>query len=192
MADLMERTLERVVNRVGSTYYGKYRGTVADVDDPEKLGRIRVTLPNVLDGQDTFWALPASPFAGAGHGLVMLPNVGSGVWVEFEAGNIDRPIWSGGWWASGGQPPGPPEPKVRVIVSEKGNQVVLDDDKNEVRIVHGGGPEITISDSEIVMKVGSCSLKIGTDNISLNDGQIKIGLAGVSLVNGAMTFGTPP
>ena len=81
---------------------------------------------------------------------------------------------------------------MRVIVSETGNQVVLDDDKDEVKVVHNGGPEIKVSGSEIVMTVGGCELKIGATDISLNNGLIKVGPAGVSLVNGAMTFGVPP
>jgi len=191
MGDLMERTLERAVNRLGSTYYGKYRGIVTDVDDPDNRCRIRARLDNLLDGRETGWALPAAPFAGDGHGMVMLPKVGSGVWIEFEAGNLDFPIWSGGWWADG-QRPNPQGARVRVIVSETGNQVVLDDDKDEVRIVHNGGPQITISGSEIVLTVGACELKIGDTDISLNNGMVKVGLAGVSLVNDAMTFGVPP
>ena len=190
MTDLVEHTLERVVNRLGSTFYGKYRGIVTDVDDPENLCRIRARVDSVLDGEETGWAMPAAPFAGDGHGFVMLPAVGSGVWIEFEAGNLDLPIWSGGWWASG-QRPDPQGAKQRVIVSEACNQFIFDD-ANEVKIVHSGGPEVTISDSEIVMKVGGCELKIGTSDISLNNGLIKVGLAGVSLVNGAMTFGVPP
>ena len=74
----------------------------------------------------------------------MLPKVGSGVWIEFEAGSLDLPIWSGGWWANG-QLPDPQGPKQRVIVSESGNQLIFDDDANEVKIVHSGGPEVTIS-----------------------------------------------
>jgi hypothetical protein len=191
MGDLLEDTLERVVNRVGSTYYGKYRGIVTDVNDPENRCRIRAQVDSLLDGQQTGWAMPASPFAGDGHGMVMLPQVGSGVWIEFEAGNLNLPIWSGGWWADG-QRPDPQGERVRVIVSETGNQFVFDDDNDEVKIVHHGGPEITISASEIVMKVGGCELRIGNTDISLNNGLIKVGLAGVSLVNGAMAFGVPP
>jgi phage baseplate assembly protein gpV len=191
MVDLMEQTMERVVNRLGSTYYGKYRGIVTDVDDPDNRCRIRARVDNLLDGEETGWALPAAPFAGDGHGVVMLPAVGAGVWIEFEAGNLDLPIWSGGWWASG-QRPDPQGAKLRVIVSETGNQVILDDDNDEVRIVHNGGPEIKIGAEEIVITVGACELKIGATDISLNNGLIKVGLAGVSLVNGAMAFGVPP
>lgn len=194
MNDLMDQTVERLVERVGSSYFGKYRGVVTDVDDPSNQCRIRATVPAVLGEQACGWALPAAPFAGDGHGMVMLPKVGSGVWIEFEAGRLDNPIWSGAWWA-GGQRPDPQGAAVRVIVSEKGHKVILDDEANEVQIVHGDAiiPKvIKITDREIVLTCGACNITITNENISLNDGQIKIGLAGVSLVNGAMSFGVPP
>jgi len=191
MTDLMEQTVERLVERIGSSYFGKYRGIVTDVDDPNNQCRIRATVPAVLGEQPCGWAMPAAPFAGDGHGMVMLPKVGSGVWIEFEAGRLDNPIWSGAWWASG-QRPDPQGPAVRVIVSEKGHKVILDDDAGEVKVVHGSGPEIKMTATEIVLTCGACEIKISSENISLNNGLIKVGLAGVSLVNGAMTFGVPP
>jgi len=191
MTDLMEQTVERLVERIGSSYFGKYRGIVTDVDDPNNQCRIRATVPAVLGEQPCGWAMPAAPFAGDGHGMVMLPKVGSGVWIEFEAGRLDNPIWSGAWWASG-QRPDPQGPAVRVIVSEKGHKVILDDDAGEVKVVHGSGPEIKMTATEIVLTCGACEIKISNDNISLNNGLIKVGLAGVSLVNGAMAFGVPP
>ena len=91
MADVMERTVERLVERVGSSYFGKYRGIVTDVDDPQNQCRIRATVPAVLGEHACGWAMPAMPFAGAGHGVVMLPEIGSGVWIEFEAGRPRQP-----------------------------------------------------------------------------------------------------
>jgi len=192
MDTLPEHILERVVGRVGSTYFGKYRGIVTDVVDPLNQCRIRATVPAVLGEHACAWAMPAAPFAGDGHGFVMLPKVGSGVWIEFEAGRLDNPIWSGAWWASG-ERPNPQGAALRIIVSEKGHTVILDDESDQVRLVHGGnGPEIRMTATEIVLTVGLCEIKITNENISLNKGLIKVGHEGVSLVNGAMTFGVPP
>jgi hypothetical protein len=189
----VEHTLQQVVERVYGRYYGKYRGTVADVDDPLEQCRVRAVVPALLGEQQLGWALPAAPFAGDGHGMVMLPEPGSGVWIEFEAGDINHPVWSGAWWAEGQRP----EPKgagVRVIVSKNGHQVVLDDEADELRLKHGAaaGPELVLRGDEIVLTMGQCEIKISATSISLNQGQIKIGLAGVSLVQGAMSFGVPP
>jgi hypothetical protein len=191
MADVLERSVQRLVERAGSSYYGKYRGIVTDLADPESRCRIRATVPAILGEQPCGWAMPAFPWAGAGHGMVMLPAIGSGVWIEFEAGRLDSPIWSGAWWASG-QRPEPQGDAVRVIVSEQGHRIVLDDEKNELTISHGGGPSITLTADEIVLTCGACELRVGTSDISLNAGLAKFGLAGVSLVNGALALGTPP
>ncbi|HQX82817.1 MAG TPA: phage baseplate assembly protein V, partial [Vicinamibacterales bacterium] len=104
MSDLLAQTVERLVDRVGSSYFGKYRGIVTDVDDPSNQCRIKATVASVLGEATSGWALPAAPFAGDQHGVVMLPKVGSGVWIEFEAGQLDHPIWSGAWWAAGQRP----------------------------------------------------------------------------------------
>jgi hypothetical protein len=191
MPDVMERAVERLVERAGSTYYGKYRGSVTDVADPENRCRIRATVPAVLGEQTCGWAMPSLPWAGDGHGVVMLPAIGSGVWIEFEAGRLDSPIWSGAWWANG-QRPDPQGERVRVIVSEKGHRIVLDDDKDELTVEHGGGASIKLTGSEIVLSCGSCELRIGRSDISMNSDQVKVGLAGVSLAGGAMSFGSPP
>lgn len=71
-------------------YYGKYRAIVRDTDDPEKRGRIRVECPAVLGKQLSAWALPNLP-----PNCFSVPLVGSMVWIEFEGGRKDSPIWTG-------------------------------------------------------------------------------------------------
>ena len=193
--DEMHSTLERVTDRVGTTYYGRIV-YVTDVGDPDNRCRIQATVPAVLGSVPCDWAMPAAPFAGGGHGLVMLPEVGSAVWIEFEAGQIHQPIWSGGFWANN-QRPDPTGAGVRVLVSKKGHKIVVDDDADEIRISHSSDTEsllerITLTGDDITLTFGFCSIKISQDSISLNDGMIKVGPAGVSLVNGAMAFGVPP
>ncbi|NHZ80796.1 hypothetical protein F2P44_16165 [Massilia sp. CCM 8695] len=183
--------LGRLVERTATSYFGKYRGQVTDVDDPLGQGRIRATVPAVMHEHECDWALPAVPFAGAQHGMLMLPAIGAGVWIEFEAGNINTPIWSGTWWAEH-EKPDDAEAQVRVIVSENGHKVVLNDKNDELTLTHGSGPEIKLTATEIILSCGQCELRISGDNISLNNGVIKVGIAGVSLVNGAMAFGVPP
>ena len=191
MSDLLENTVERLVERVGNSYFGKYRGLVTDVDDPDNRCRIRATVPAVLGETDCGWAMPAAPFAGDGHGMVLLPKVGSGVWIEFEAGQLSNPIWSGAWWGAN-ERPDPKGPGVRVFVSEKGHKIVLDDDNDEVTIAHGSGPQVKLTGSEITLTVGACEIVIGNTSITLNQGILKVGPAGVSLANGAMSLGVPP
>jgi hypothetical protein len=79
-------------------FFGKYRGVVVDREDPERALRLRVTVPEVL-GEQTVWAMPCLPC-----GDPTVPAIGAHVWVEFEAGDLDRPIWSGCFWDPGEAP----------------------------------------------------------------------------------------
>lgn len=80
--------------------YGKYRGYVHRVNDPENLGRIQAFVPGLLGDVPIGWAMPSSPYAGPDQGLFAVPEHGAGVWIEFEEGDLSRPIWSGMWWGS--------------------------------------------------------------------------------------------
>jgi uncharacterized protein involved in type VI secretion and phage assembly len=86
-------------------FYGKYRGTVVNNVDPMQTGRIQVQVPDVLGPALSSWAMPCVPFAGRQSGVFVLPQVGSGVWVEFEQGDIGFPIWVGGFWGSAAEVP---------------------------------------------------------------------------------------
>jgi len=79
-------------------FWGKYRGTVVNNVDPERKNRIQVEVPDVLALTPSSWAMPCVPFAGIQAGVVVLPSIGSGVWIEFEQGNPNYPIWVGGFW----------------------------------------------------------------------------------------------
>jgi Type VI secretion system/phage-baseplate injector OB domain len=84
-------------------YYGKYRASVQSNDDPLKIGRLQLSAPD-FPAMKEAWALPCTPYAGPNVGFYAIPPVGSAVWVEFEGGNPDSPIWSGCFWLSGQAP----------------------------------------------------------------------------------------
>ncbi len=79
-------------------FFGKYRGLVIDNVDPMQVGRILAQVPVVLGETPTSWAMPCVPTAGIQAGLFIVPPIGSQVWIEFEQGNLDYPIWTGGFW----------------------------------------------------------------------------------------------
>ena len=84
-------------------YWGKYRGTVFNNVDPERRGRLMVVVPDVLNLLPTTWAEPCVPLAGPTGppmGVYMVPPPGAGVWVEFEQGDPNRPIWVGCRWGA--------------------------------------------------------------------------------------------
>lgn len=85
-------------------YYGKYRAVVQSVDDPEKRGRIRVLCPKILGEAVSNWCEPCVPVAYDFGGDFAIPKVGETVWIEFEAGDTNKPIYTGGWWSKNSSP----------------------------------------------------------------------------------------
>ena len=86
-------------------FYGKYRGLVLNNIDPMQMGRLQVQVPDVAGLLPCSWAMPCVPIAGIQNGIFALPIIGSGVWVEFEQGNPDHPIWVGCFWGSAAEVP---------------------------------------------------------------------------------------
>src|SRR4029077_6388708 len=113
-----------VLERDSDRFYGKYRGLVTDNQDPMQIGRIQASVPEVLGEVRTGWALPWAPYAGTSSGFYAIPPVGAGVWIEFEAGDPSRPIWSGAWWGTGEVPMDekstPSQPTRKILRSDFG------------------------------------------------------------------------
>lgn len=122
----------------GTRYFGKYRGLVSDVEDPQKIGRLRAHVPEILGDVESGWALPCAPYAGEKSGSFTVPPVGAGVWIEFEAGEVSRPIWAGCYWNPDKIPTDeqgtPATPKVRILRSEAGLLLSLDDDAKTIAL----------------------------------------------------------
>lgn len=76
-------------------YFGKYRGMVINNIDPMQMGRLMVQVPDISGIIPSTWAMPCFPVTGKQMGVWVLPLIGSGVWVEFEQGDPDYPIWVG-------------------------------------------------------------------------------------------------
>jgi hypothetical protein len=168
-----ESLLYDLAEQSRSRHYGKYRGLVRDVDDPLKLGRIRASVPSVYGDQDSPWALPAVPFAGPAHGLVLLPEVDDGVWIEFEAGDISRPVWTGFWWGSD-EMPDPQGEKVRRLVTPNGLTLAMDDDQSTITLSHPGGAKITLTQSGITLEFSSAKLELTASGVSVNSGALEV------------------
>ncbi len=113
---------------IGKKFYGKYRGKVLDNIDPLFLGRIIAEVP-AISGSLLNWALPCTPYAGFQVGFYAIPPIGANVWIEFEAGDPNYPIWSGCFWGEGETPitVGPPNPLTKVFKTEFVTFVLNDD-----------------------------------------------------------------
>jgi uncharacterized protein involved in type VI secretion and phage assembly len=85
--------------------FGKFRAVVVNNVDPMQIGRIQVMIPDVTGFVPSTWAMPCLPIAGINSGMFAVPMIGSGVWVEFERGDIDYPVWVGGFWGTAAEVP---------------------------------------------------------------------------------------
>lgn len=125
-------TLPSDLHRHAGRYYGKYSGEVTDPSDPEKLGRIKVSVPSVFPPDVEVWARPC--FA-SGHFFV--PPAQTKVWVEFEAGDTSYPLWVGTWYPQGQLPPDAdePYPAARVVHTPSGHVIELSDEDGKEKVV---------------------------------------------------------
>ena len=100
----LEKVVADLLQKVERRFYGKYRGFVVNTEDPKRLGRVRLQVPSVLGREVvTGWAMPCVPYGGQkNQGFLSIPEVGAGVWVEFEEGDLEFPIWVGTFWSEPG------------------------------------------------------------------------------------------
>ncbi len=165
-----EQELMDVLDRLRNRFYGKYRGTVTDVDAATL--RIKAKVPEVLAGQPTDWCTPCVPYAGDGVGIAFLPEVGAGVWIEFEGGDVSLPIWAGCFWYDG-QLPSDAAPAVKVIVTKVG-KIVFDDDGGTITVSDGNNNSVTLDSDGITLQRGSSSVAVGDDEVNVNDGALEV------------------
>jgi uncharacterized protein involved in type VI secretion and phage assembly len=99
-------------------YFGKHRGKVVNNIDPLQLGRLQVTVPDVLGRQTSVWAMPCVPYAGPQVGFYTMPTVGANVWIEFEHGDTEYPIWTGCFWSAGELPSAAGMPHVKIFKTD--------------------------------------------------------------------------
>jgi hypothetical protein len=165
MDNSAEQTLQSLAEERRHRFYGKYRGVVVQALSGSDLGKLQVSVPDVLADQNVV-AWPCVPFAGPSHGFVAIPEVGDGVWVEFEGGNPAQAIWVGCWWGSGDMP-SPADVKVRSWVTTGGLALVLDDDQNQLVLKHPAGSSITIDSNGITLSTASATITLNAQGIGL-------------------------
>lgn len=158
-------------------HYGKYRGIVTDNQDPKNLARIRAKVPDVLLDVKTGWALPSLPYAGNGSGFFRVPPPGAGVWVEFEGGDVSRPIWTGCWWGDGQLPLDQDgtssTPDFSILRSESGLMVVLNDADHTIAVSDQNGTNLV-------------KIDVSQDQVTINAAmKVVVNAAQIELVEGA-------
>ncbi|MCC6444413.1 MAG: baseplate assembly protein [Armatimonadetes bacterium] len=160
-------------------YYGKYRGKVENNIDPMQMGRMQVSVPAVLGEGRMSWAMPCTPYAGPGVGFFALPPVGANVWVEFEGGDIDYPIWSGCFWGAGEVPALPAIEQMKVWQTD-GVTISINDFPGGGLAIEVGPPvvpaplKLVFGPSGIEIANGGASVKLSPVSVSLNNGALEV------------------
>lgn len=156
-------------------YYSSYRGIVASNEDPKHLGRVQLIIPEIT-GNDVheYWAFPKGQFAGKGYGMKITPQVGELVWVEFEHGNVEVPIFELGYHAAGELPDDEDckDPNVYWFITPRGHKIKINDTKNSIRIENRFGSAVEINEAGISQVVNT-KKKIQISLGSLNKSKYK-------------------
>lgn len=166
-----EQLLLDLADRILNRFYGKYRGTATEVD-PDTL-RIKAMVPAVLGSQQSGWAMPCVPYAGPQVGMAFLPETGSGVWIEFEGGDVAYPIWTGCYWRSG-EIPSEAKPSVKTIITKGKTKLVLDDDETEIKLSDANDNKLTLTSEGITLERGSQKVAVQQTQVSVNNGALEV------------------
>ena len=163
-------------------FAGKFRGIVTDTNDPLMIGRLRARVPDVTGEADSGWAMPCAPFGGSATGFFAVPAVGAGVWLEFEHGDPDFPVWVGCWWGDVTEMPptliAPPPPNKKVMVrTEGGHSVLLDDTPGVggITLETAQGAKLAMTATGIEIANGSgASITLTGPQVSINNGALDV------------------
>lgn len=164
-------------------FFGKYRGTVLNNVDPMQQGRIQAIVPDVAGLVPTSWALPCLPLAGINTGLFTVPPIGAGVWIEFEKGDPDFPVWVGGFWGSAAELPAlsrtvPPAVSGITLQTTLKNGIVISDvpgPTGGILIQTTTGATISVSDVGIVISNGKGAvISLTGPTVDINAGALTV------------------
>lgn len=169
--------------REGPKYYGIYRGNVVNNIDPLQIGRIMATVPDVSGLTPTTWANPCMPIAGQGMGTFWVPQIGAGVWLQFEGGDPDRPVWIGGWWGEASELPtlalaGVPGDPNLVIQTTLENAIVVSDlpgPTGGIMLKSTTNATIIVNDTGIYIDNGKgASIVMTGPTVTINNGALVV------------------
>jgi uncharacterized protein involved in type VI secretion and phage assembly len=163
-------------------FYGKYRGTVVNNVDPLQIGRIQAIVPDVSLIPGT-WAMPCLPVAGIQMGVFTVPPIGSGVWIEFEQGDVDHPIWVGCFYGSAAEVPAlartvPPALAGITLQTTLQNGLVISDlpgPTGGIMLKSATGATIIVNDTGIYIQNGKgASLVMTGPTVTINNGALVV------------------
>lgn len=164
-------------------FLGKYRGTVLNNVDPLQQGRLQVQVPDVAGFIPASWAMPCVPVAGPQHGMFALPMIGAGVWVEFEQGDPEFPIWVGCFWGSTVEVPAlatatPPAIPAMTLQTPLQNGISVSDlpgPTGGIVIKTATGASLIVNDTGIYIQNGKgATINMVGPSVDLNNGALTV------------------
>ena len=156
-------------------FYGKYRGTVTNNFDKDGLGRIKAKVTTVLGEEELPWAMPSVPYAGDNIGMFFIPPEGSNVWIEFEEGDVNKPIFSGCFWGHGQIPDKNYDPNIKMIKTENASLRIGDKSaKNRIEIKTDKNQKIIVNPEGIELFHEGCSVRLTSGKVSINGKNLEV------------------
>lgn len=155
-------------------FHGKFRGIVTDNRDPSNLGRVRARVPDVLGDKESGWALPALPYAGNQVGLFLIPPQNASVWIEFEHGDPDYPVWTGCFWAENQLPPEADSADKKILKTNVATITLNDGASSGITIETTDGLKIKMDTWGIEISNGGQRILISSTSVSVNDGALEV------------------
>lgn len=144
-------------------YYSSYRGFVVDNDDPDGMNRVKVVLPTIHPYDNIGeWAYPINNWGGENYGTHCLPQKGDMVWISFEHGNPDFPLWQHAGYATNEKPEEFSSPDIYGFKTPKGNLVIIDDaDEGKILIKYKSGKEYFLTQKDLIELESAGLIKLG-------------------------------
>lgn len=164
-------------------HYGKFRGTVVNNVDPMQIGRLQVMVPDVSNVMLSSWAMPCVPVAGINTGMLSIPLIGAGVWIEFEQGDPDYPVWVGGFWGTAAEMPTlsrtvPPAIPGITLQTTLNNGIVISDvpgPTGGIQLTTATGAMISVTDVGITISNGRGAIITMTGpTVDINAGALTV------------------
>lgn len=164
-------------------FFGKYRGIVINNVDPLQTGRLMVQVPDVSNILPSTWAMPCLPFAGIQSGFYAVPAIGSPVWIEYEQGNPDYPIWVGCFWGSAAEVPAlalaaAPGLQQIVVQTTSQNTLLISDvpgPTGGILLKSSTGALISVSDTGITISNGQgATIEMIGPAVTVNEGALEV------------------
>ena len=164
-------------------HYGKFRGTVVNNVDPMQIGRLQVMVPDVSNVMLSSWAMPCVPVSGINTGVLSIPLIGAGVWIEFEQGDPDYPVWVGGFWGTAAEMPTlsrtvPPAIPGITLQTTLNNGIVISDvpgPTGGIQLTTATGAMISVTDVGITISNGRGAIITMTGpTVDINAGALTV------------------